>query len=244
MIFPQSRKRTPAEQRIPLPLPPALHYNTAMISFQNVSKKFGSHLVLDDITFYIDKNEFVILTGSSGAGKSTVIALLIGAEKPTHGVIEVDDMHISDMDTSTLQLLRRKIGVVYQDYKLLDKKTVFENVAFAMEVCNEDDDKIKERVPEVLEKVGLLHFQDKFPDELSGGEKQRLSIARALVHNPYLIIADEPTGNLDEENVRGIIHLLQKLHKEGATVLLTTHDPKVKELVKGRMLTLEKGKIN
>ena len=215
-----------------------------MISFHNVSKKFGSHLVLDGVSFDIGNNEFVVLSGSSGAGKSTVIALLIGAEKPTAGSIEVDGMHVTDMDTATLQLYRRKIGVVYQDYKLLSKKTVFENVAFAMEVCNEPDDLIAERVPEVLEKVGLLHFQDKFPDQLSGGEKQRLSIARALVHNPRLIIADEPTGNLDEENVKGIVHLLENLHKEGATVLLTTHDPMVKDLIEGRKLAVVDGKIN
>jgi len=147
------------------------------------------------------------------------------------------------MKPDTLQLYRRKIGVVYQDYKLLGKKTVFENVAYAMEVCNEADELIHERVPQVLEKVGLFHFQDKFPDELSGGEKQRLSIARALVQNPQLIIADEPTGNLDEENTRGIIHLLQNLHKEGATILLTTHNPMVLELVRGRNFVLEGGKI-
>ena len=214
-----------------------------MISFHNVTKKYGPHLVLDGVSFDIENNEFVVLTGASGAGKSTVIALLIGAEKPTHGSVEVDEMHVSEMDSATLQLYRRKIGVVYQDYKLLSKKTVFENVAFAMEVCNEPDELIHERVPQVLEKVGLLHFQDKFPDQLSGGEKQRLAIARALVHQPNLIIADEPTGNLDEANVKGIVDLLTRLHAEGATILLTTHDPLVKELVGGRSLNLEDGKI-
>ncbi len=214
-----------------------------MISFHNVTKKYDSHLVLDGVNFNIENNEFVVLTGASGSGKSTVIALLIGAEKPTHGSVEVDDMYVSEMPSDTLQLFRRKIGVVYQDYKLLGKKTVFENVAFAMEVCNEPDELIHERVPQVLEKVGLLHFQDKFPDQLSGGEKQRLAIARALVHKPSLIIADEPTGNLDEANVRGIVDLLTNLHKEGNTVLLTTHDPFVRELVHGRHLILENGKV-
>ncbi len=214
-----------------------------MISFVNVTKKFGSHLVLDNVSFNIQNNEFVVLTGSSGAGKSTIIALLIGAERPDYGTIEVDEMYVSDMNTNTLQLYRRKIGVVYQDYKLLKKKTVFENVAFVLEACNESDSFINERVPAVLEKVGLLHFQDKFPDQLSGGEKQRLSIARALVHQPNLIIADEPTGNLDEDNVKGIIDLLMTLHKEGATVLLTTHDPLVRRLIKTRSLTLEGAKI-
>jgi cell division transport system ATP-binding protein len=215
-----------------------------MISFHNVTKKFGTHTVLDRIDFDIENNEFVVFKGASGAGKSTIIALLIGAEKPTSGSVEVDGMYVSDMDSDTLQLFRRKIGVVYQDYKLLSKKTVFENVAFAMEVCNSPDSEIAERVPQVLEKVGLLHFQDKFPDQLSGGERQRLAIARALVHKPRLIIADEPTGNLDEANVRGIVHLLNSLHAEGATILLTTHDPMVEELVDGRNLILEDGKIN
>ncbi|MBN2307249.1 ATP-binding cassette domain-containing protein [Candidatus Peregrinibacteria bacterium] len=214
-----------------------------MISFHNVTKKYDSHLVLDRVSFSIENNEFVVLTGTSGAGKSTVIALLIGAEKPTSGSVEVDEMHVSEMDLETLQLYRRKIGVVYQDYKLLEKKTVFENVAFALEVCNESDELVHERVPQVLGKVGLLSFQDKFPDQLSGGEKQRLAIARALVHKPRLIIADEPTGNLDEANVRGIIELLNQLHEEGNTVLLTTHDPFVRELVGGRSLKLENGKI-
>ncbi|MDH5596868.1 MAG: ATP-binding cassette domain-containing protein [Candidatus Peregrinibacteria bacterium] len=214
-----------------------------MISFHNVSKKYGAHMVLSGIDFEIRNNEFVLLSGASGAGKSTIIALLIGAEKPTTGSVEVDGMVVSEMDQGTLQLFRRKIGVVYQDYKLLSKKTVFENVAFAMEVCNEPDELIAERVPEVLQKVGLLTFQDKFPDQLSGGEKQRLAIARALVHRPKLIIADEPTGNLDEENVKGIVSLLSTLHEEGATVILTTHDPLVKELVGGRILGLEEGRI-
>lgn len=214
-----------------------------MISFHNVSKKFGAHLVLDSLSFDISSNEFVTLSGSSGAGKSTLIALLIGAQRPTQGSIEVDGMHLEDMDTNTLQLYRRKVGVVYQDYKLLPRKTVFENVAFALEVCNEPDELIKKRVPEVLEKVGLFHFQDKFPDQLSGGEKQRLAIARALVHLPQLIIADEPTGNLDEENMKGIIHLLENLHREGVTILLTTHNMMVRELVKGRNLHLEGGRI-
>jgi len=214
-----------------------------MISFHNVTKKFGLHLVLDKITFVIKPNEFVVLKGASGSGKSTVVALLIGAEKPEHGSIEVDGMMVNDMDDNTLQLYRRKVGVVYQDYKLLPKKTVFENVAFAMEACGESDKEIHLRVPKVLEKVGLLQFQDKFPEQLSGGEMQRLSIARALVHRPRFIIADEPTGNLDEDNVRGIMDLLKKLHEEGVTILVTTHDPVVQGLAPGRSLLLQDGHI-
>ena len=215
-----------------------------MISFRNVTKKFGPHLVLDRINFEINPNEFVVLKGASGTGKSTIVALLIGAEKPNQGTIEVDNMMVNEMDDDTLQLYRRKVGVVYQDYKLLPKKTVFENVAFAMEVCGESNEEIHKRVPEVLDKVGLLRFQDKFPEQLSGGEMQRLSIARALVHRPRFIIADEPTGNLDEDNVRGIMKLLKKLHEEGATILMTTHDPLVQELAPGRSLLLQDGKIS
>jgi cell division transport system ATP-binding protein len=214
-----------------------------MISFRNVTKKFGSHIVLDHLSFEIQPNEFVVLKGVSGAGKSTVVDLLIGAQKPDQGTIEVDGMLVSEMDDNTLQLFRRKIGVVFQDYKLLPKKTVFENVAFAMEVCGESNEVINKRVPAVLEKVGLLQFQDKFPEQLSGGEMQRLAIARALVHEPRLIIADEPSGNLDDENVRGIMAILKKLHDEGATIIMTTHDPLVQKLAGGRQLVLEGGKI-
>jgi cell division transport system ATP-binding protein len=214
-----------------------------MISFRNVTKKFGAHIVLDHLSFEIKPNEFVVLKGVSGAGKSTVVDLLIGAQKPDQGTIEVDGMLVSEMDDNTLQLFRRKIGVVFQDYKLLLKKTVFENVAFAMEVCGESNEVINKRVPEVLEKVGLLQFQDKFPEQLSGGEMQRLAIARALVHSPRLIIADEPSGNLDDENVRGIMAILKKLHEEGATILMTTHDPLVQKLAGGRQMLLENGQI-
>ncbi len=214
-----------------------------MISFHNVSKQYGSHKILNQINFQIHPNEMVLLSGPSGAGKSTVISLLIGAEKSNYGSVEVDGINVGDMSDKILQLYRRRIGVVYQDDKLLTNKTVFENVAFAMEVCADTNDKINQRVPEVLEKVGLLKFQDKFPHELSGGERQRVGIARALVHDPKLLIADEPTGNLDEENIKSIIELFKTLHKEGATVFLTTHNPIVQRQCHGRTLTLEKGII-
>ena len=141
-----------------------------MISFHNVTKKYGSHAVLDEATFQIQPNELVILNGASWAGKSTIVALLLGAEKPNVGSVEVDDVIINDLNLNTLQLYRRKVGVVYQDYKLLPQKTVFENVAFAMEVCEEPWEVIHQRVPEVLDKVGLLQYQDQFPHHLSGGE--------------------------------------------------------------------------
>jgi cell division transport system ATP-binding protein len=147
------------------------------------------------------------------------------------------------MDDDSLQLYRRRVGVVYQDYKLLPKKTVFENVAFAMEVCEAPQREIFGRVPEVLEKVGLGRYSDHFPGQLSGGEKQRLAIARALVHDPRFLIADEPTGNLDESNVRGIADLFMQLHREGTTLLLTTHDPLLHQLITGRSVMLQDGKI-
>lgn len=214
-----------------------------MIQFHNVTKRYGPHTVLQDVNFQIQPNELVVLSGPSGAGKSTVVAMLIGAEKPNRGTVEVDEMVVNNMDANTLQLYRRKVGVVYQDYKLLPKKTVFENVAFAMEVCEEPWDLIHERVPGVLEKVGLLKYQDHFPQHLSGGERQRLAIARALVHNPRLLIADEPTGNLDEDNAHEILDLFRRLHEEGATVLLTTHDPLVRDKISGQTLNIEDGKV-
>lgn len=215
-----------------------------MISFHNVSKQFGSHVVLNQVNFEIQPNEFVILSGASGAGKSTIISLLIGMDQSSYGSVEIDGVNVGDMNDKTLQLYRRRIGVVYQDDKLLPKKTVFENVAFAMEVCGDSEEKIHQRVPQVLEKVGLLKFENKFPHELSGGERQRVGIARALVHDPKLLIADEPTGNLDEENIKSIVELFKTLHKEGATILLTTHNPLVKELCGQRTLELLNGQIS
>jgi len=168
---------------------------------------------------------------------------MIGADQPDIGTVEVDDMVVNDMDPDTLQLFRRKVGVVYQDYKLLPNKTAFENVAFAMEVCESPDSVIRKRVPEILDKVGLSAFGDQYPDQLSGGERQRLAIARALIHEPRLLVADEPTGNLDEGNVKAILDLFRQLHAEGATILLTTHDPLVHHLMHGRELILTKGKV-
>lgn len=215
-----------------------------MIVFHKVTKRFGSHTVLDKLDFSFKSNEFVVLQGISGAGKSTLINLLLGADKPNHGYVEVDGFIVNEMDTNTRQLYRRGVGVIFQDYKLLPRKTVFQNVAFAMEACNATEEEIHARVPQVLTKVGLLHFQDKYPDELSGGERQRVAIARALVHNPRLIIADEPTGNLDQENAKGIVDIFNALHKEGATLLITTHQPMVQKMIHGRHVVLEGGRIH
>lgn len=212
-----------------------------MIIFHKVTKRFGAHTVLNKLDFKIKSNEFVVLQGTSGAGKSTLIKLLLGADKPDHGYVEVDGFVVNEMDRDTLQLYRRGVGVIFQDYKLLPRKTVFQNVAFAMQACGSSSDEIEERVPQVLSRVGLLEFQDKYPDQLSGGEQQRVAIARALVHHPRLIIADEPTGNLDQDNAKGIVKILKKLHEEGATLLITTHDPMVQKMIKGRHVMLEEG---
>ncbi|QQR83499.1 ATP-binding cassette domain-containing protein [Candidatus Peregrinibacteria bacterium] len=215
-----------------------------MITFQNVTKHFGSDPVLNGVNFTIQPKEMVVLNGASGAGKSTIVSLLIGAETPNDGDVIVDNVVVNDMNVSDLQMYRRKVGVAYQDYKLLPRKTVFENVAFAMEVCEEPIDRIHVEVPMILQRVGLLKFKDHFPHQLSGGERQRLGIARALVHNPKLLIADEPTGNLDADNVRIIVDILRGLNKEGATILLTTHDPLVHQMIQTRTLHLADGKIS
>jgi len=214
-----------------------------MIIFDHISKVYPNHTVFEDLTLQIKSGDFVCITGASGSGKTTLIKMLIGDEKPTGGKILVDDINITDMSEKTLQLYRRLIGVVFQDYKLLLKKTVYENVAFAMEVCGESDEHIHQRVPEVLELVGMLKKQQNFPLELSGGEQQRVAIARALVHKPRLLIADEPTGNLDRENSIGIMNLLLKINEMGTTVILTTHSHEMVDYVDKRVVAIDKGKV-
>lgn len=198
-----------------------------MIHFDNVTKKFGEKTVLDKIQAEIEGQEFVVITGPSGAGKSTFLHLLIGAEKPTSGTISVDDFMVNELEPNLLAEYRRKLGMVYQDYRLLPHKTVDENVAFALEACGYPDEYVAERTDEVLRLIGIAHLADRFPRELSGGEKQKTSIARALVHDPKLIIADEPTGNLDPQATKEIMDIFHTLHRAGATVILATHDPEL-----------------
>ncbi len=214
-----------------------------MISFSHVQKQFGKHHVLQDVSFHIAQREFIAIIGKSGAGKSTLIHLLIGAETPDAGEVTVKGKSIPHLSTSDLQMFRQSIGVVFQDFKLLNKKTVFENVGFALEVTGESSF-LEQKVSEALFLVGLENMRDRFPPMLSGGEKQRVAIARAMVHSPVILIADEPTGNLDPENTISIAHLLRKLNKEnGVTVLVTTHDPSFISEISPRILTLENGKI-
>ncbi|MCC7197149.1 cell division ATP-binding protein FtsE [Candidatus Peregrinibacteria bacterium] len=214
-----------------------------MIVFENVTKKYGKTAVLDKVNLTIENGEFVSLIGPSGAGKSTFVYTLIGAEKIDSGSIMVDGYTVNTMKDRAIQFYRRRIGVVFQDYKLLPQKNVYENVAFALEVCGFEREDIKKRVPEVLDIVGLKGKARQFPHQLSGGERQRVAIARALVHNPGLIVADEPTGNLDPKTALEIIDLLLKINAEGTTILLTTHNKELVDFLKRRVVTLEDGKV-
>ncbi len=215
-----------------------------MIAFENVSKIYNNGIVaLEDINFGIEKGEFVSIVGQSGAGKSTLLKLIFAEERPTQGSVFVKGKDVSKIKSGKLPVLRRHIGVVFQDFKLLEKKTVFENVAFAMEVCGKSDAEIKKDVPQVLEIVGLADKADSYTDELSGGEKQRVSIARALVHRPDIIVADEPTGNLDLVNTWDVIQLLMKINKYGTTVILATHNRDVVNLINKRVITIDRGRI-
>lgn len=214
-----------------------------MIIFENVTRRYGKTTVLDRINFSIEAGEFVCLIGPSGAGKSTLIHALIGAENIQHGSISVDGYVINKLKADALQYYRRRLGVVFQDCKLLPKKNVYENVAFAMEVCGYGNLDIKKRVNEALALTGLQEHKRHFPQQLSGGQCQKVSIARALVHNPSLIVADEPTGNLDPQAAHEIINLLLKLNHDGITVLLATHNPVLVNHVRRRVIKLENGRV-
>jgi cell division transport system ATP-binding protein len=214
-----------------------------MIKFQDVVKEYEGEKALDGINLQVHHGEFISIVGLSGAGKSTLLKLIIGEEHIDGGRILIDDVDISKVRKSDLPYLRRKIGMVFQDIKLLPKRTAFENIAFAMEVCGHSLDKIKKEVPKILELVGLEHKSNSFPDEMSGGEKQRVAIARALSHRPVLLLADEPTGNLDEINAAEVLDLLLKINQLGTTVILATHASDLVNKIKKRVITIEEGKI-
>lgn len=214
-----------------------------MIEFVKVTKKYGKTKVLDKIDLKIKPGEFVTFIGPSGAGKSTLVYSLIGAEPIADGTIRVDGVAVNTLEGKDMQYYRRRIGVVFQDYKLLKQKNVAENVAFALEVCGYERGEIKQRVSEVLSIVGLGRKQKQFPHQLSGGEKQRVAIARALVHRPNLIVADEPTGNLDPDTAKDIVQLLMDINEDGTTVILTTHNRELVDFVKRRVIKLDEGKL-
>jgi cell division transport system ATP-binding protein len=214
-----------------------------MIYFNNVSKIYKDATALLEVTFAVEAGEFVSVVGHSGAGKTTLVRMILAEEKPTEGTVFFESINVHKLKSKDLTKLRRRIGVVFQDYKLLLNKTAYENIAFAMEAVGKTEEEIASDVPHVLELVDLSHRVNHFPDEMSGGEQQRLAIARAIINQPELIIADEPTGNLDPVNTHEIVQILKKINDLGTTVILTTHNRGVIESVNKRVITMENGKI-
>ncbi|MBR5614518.1 MAG: cell division ATP-binding protein FtsE [Clostridia bacterium] len=214
-----------------------------MIEFKNVSKTYEDTGVkaLDDVSFFIDKGEFVFLVGPSGAGKSTLTKLLIKEETPNSGEITVNGFDLNSLPKNKVPYLRRSIGMVFQDFRLLPNKTVYENVAFAMQVIGASRSEIRRNVPNVLSLVGLAHKARMKPGQLSGGEQQRVSLARALVNKPPVIIADEPTGNLDPDTANEIMHLLTEINKRGTTMIVATHAKNFVDEMQKRVLAIENG---
>jgi cell division transport system ATP-binding protein len=215
-----------------------------MIQFINVSKIYENRAVgLEDVSVTIKPGEFISLVGRSGAGKSTFIKLLIGEERPSKGRILFGAYEVNKLRSSEMTQLRRQIGIVFQDFRLLPNKTAFENVAFALEVGGRPQSEIEEFVPQVLEMVGLANKKNHFPHQLSGGEKQRVAIARAMIHHPAVIIADEPTGNLDDVNTDEIIKLLIRINELGTTVILATHNKEIVNKLKRRVISMVDGRV-
>jgi cell division transport system ATP-binding protein len=215
-----------------------------MIKLENVTKVYkGDVVALKDGSFEIGKGEFVFLVGPSGSGKSTLLRLLNREEQPQAGHIFVAGKDIGELSTWKIPYLRRNIGSVYQDYKLLQNKNVYENVAFALEVIGRPRHVIKTQVPAILELVGLAKKQKNYPDELSGGEQQRVAIARAFVNRPLILLADEPTGNLDPATSVGIMRLLDRINRTGTTVVMATHDRSIVDTMRRRVIELDRGTI-
>lgn len=215
-----------------------------MIYYDKVTKIYPDKSVaLENVSFGVEPKEFVTIVGHSGAGKTTLMKMLIAEDYPTEGSVFFESTDIGRMSKRQMSKLRRRIGTVFQDYRLIPNKTVYENIAFAMEASGRSDSEIASDVPHVLELVDIGHKIWNFPNELSGGERQRVAIARAIVNQPDIVIADEPTGNLDPTNTFEIIRILQKINELGTTILLTTHNKGVVDTVKGRVITMEGGKI-
>lgn len=216
-----------------------------MIQFSKVDKIYQNGTVaLKDINLKIKEKEFVSIVGLSGAGKSTLIKILIAEESPTNGQIVVGEINITRLKPSRIPYYRRKLGVIFQDFKLLPRVTVYENIAFAMEVSGEPSKNIKIIVPKILSLVGLVDKKDVFPEELSGGEVQRVAIARALAHQPKILIADEPTGNLDPKTAWGIIQILLKINELGTTVIMATHNKEIVNRLQKRVVAIERGTVS
>ncbi len=217
---------------------------SAMIVFEDVRKTYEPRVVaLDGVSFTIDKGEFVFVVGASGSGKSTMIRLLLKELEPTSGRIIVGGRDLGRLKHSKIPLLRRNVGCVFQDFKLLPNRTTAENVAYALKVQGESGNEIRRKVPDVLNLVGLAHRMNSKPDELSGGEQQRVSIARAVVNHPPLLICDEPTGNLDPDTSVGIMQLLYTINRTGTTILMVTHDREMVDKMRRRVIALDQGKL-
>jgi cell division transport system ATP-binding protein len=215
-----------------------------MIKFQNVTKIYPPNTTaLHDINLHINPGEFISIVGQSGTGKTTLVKLLTAEERATSGKIIIGDWDITNIKQRETAALRRQIGVIFQDFKLLPKKTVFENIAFALEVCEASQKRIKNIIPQVLHIVDLEEKVGRYPKQLSGGEQQRVAIARALVHRPKILVADEPTGNLDAINTREVADLLLKINEFGTTVLLVSHNRELVNSLQKRVVTLERGVI-
>ncbi len=215
-----------------------------MITFDNVTKVYQKDWVaLQDISFFIDKGEFVFVNGTTGAGKSTLLKLIYKDEEPTKGTIKVLDQNLRLLKKKNLPKLRRKIGVIFQDFKLLQDRTLEENIAFALDVTDTPARDMRKQMLEILTYLRLSHKKFSFPYQLSGGEQQKVAIARALVRDPYVLLADEPTGNLDEKSSQEIIDVLLDINYKGTTVLMATHNLKLIKKVKKRMLRIEDGKL-
>src|SRR5262245_21723997 len=218
--------------------------SAAMIVFEEVRKVYDPDVVaLDGASFVIEKGEFVFVVGPSGSGKSTIIRLLLKELEPTRGRIIVGGRDLTRLKRSKVPLLRRNVGCVFQDFKLLRDRSAFENIAYALRVQGEPSTAIRKKVPEVLALVGLAHKASSRPDELSGGEQQRVSIARAVVNHPPLLICDEPTGNLDPDTSVGIMQLLHRINTAGTTILMVTHDREMVDKMRKRVIALDKGKL-
>ncbi|SRR5260221_1374887 len=215
-----------------------------MIQLENVSKIFGTgNTALTNITVAIEKGEFVFLVGHTGSGKTTLLRLLVREFLPTNGSIIIDEYNIIKLPSNKIPELRRKIGVIFQDLKLLMEKTILENIALPLEVAGVNVNKARERAEELLEQVGIVEHKDKFPIQLSGGELQRAAIARALALSPDILLADEPTGNLDEKTAFEIVDLLNNINQQGTTIIMATHNMDIVEKLKNRLIVLENGKV-
>lgn len=215
-----------------------------MISIKNVSKIYpGRIAALDNVDFRIKKGEFVFLVGASGAGKSTLLKMIFREEVPTRGQVIIDRKDVATLKKRDLNSLRRNVGVVFQDFRLLEDRTAYENIAFAMEVLEYNKTQIKSRVPQILAQVGMLKRADHYPSQLSGGEQQKVAIGRAIVNRPMILLADEPSGNMDPETAMEIMHIFKEINKRRTTIIMATHDKMVVDIMRERVIALSHGRL-